>query len=320
MSDSTVVAAMSAGSAAPRRSRAGLWIAVVALVVVLMIAGSCGLMTWAVTSGGGIPNGDAVAVIYIDKQIAGVGSDGLTGGSSITPEEVISQLREADKDSSVKAIILRIDSPGGTASASTEIAIEVARARKPVIASIGDMGASGAYMIASQCDLIMCTPASDVGSIGVILGVTDLSDLYKKLGVKFTYLHEGVYKDAGGSQRPLTATETAMFQADIHLVYEQFIDIVAKGRKMDVAKVEKLATGWAWPGAKAKDLGLVDKLGNYRDAVQEAGRLGKIDGEPRIVSYRDESLGALLGQIVGTLGLSGPFGANLLGGSGPVVR
>jgi protease-4 len=117
-------------------------------------------------------------------------------------------------------------------------------------------------MIASQCDLIVSTPSSDVGSIGVILGVTDLSDLYKKLGVRLTYLHEGKYKDAGGTQRPLTTTETAMFQADIHLVYEQFVEMVAKGRKMPVAEVEELATGWAWPGARAKELGLVDKLGN----------------------------------------------------------
>ncbi len=319
MSDSPTVAERPFTAGPPRRSRSGFWIAVAVLVVVSLIAGSCGLATWAVSLGGGVPSGDAIAVIYIDQQIAGVGGDGLTG-SSITPEEIISQLRRAEKDRSVKAILLRIDSPGGTASASTEIATEVARTRKPVIASIGDMGASGAYMIASQCDVIMSTPASDVGSIGVILGVTDLSDLYKKLGVKFTYLHEGVYKDAGGSQRPLTATETAMFQADIHLVYEQFIAIVAKGRKMDVAEVEKLATGWAWPGAKAKDLGLVDKLGNYRDAVREAGRLGRISGEPRIVSYRQESFGALLSQLAGTLGLGGPLGAGLLGQSRPVVR
>ncbi len=306
----------------PRRSKKGIWIAVAVVAVLLLISSCCGLASWAALSGGSLPSGDAVAVIYIDSEIAGVGGTGLSG-TSITPETIITQLRRAQDDGSIKAIILRIDSPGGTASASMEIAEEVARTTKPIIASIGDMGASGAYMVASQCDEIMATPSSDVGSIGVILTVADLSELYKKIGVKFTYLHEGVYKDAGAGQRALTATETAMFQSDMHLVYEQFIELVAKGRKLRTADVEKLATGWAWPGAKAKDLGLVDKLGNYRDAIKEAGRLGKIHGEPRIVTYRAETLSGLLNQLTGAIGFGGGLDALDLGSlrrSGPVTR
>lgn len=307
------------GPVPAHRSRTGLWVAIVVVAVIVLIALACGLTASLAISTEGASGGDAVAVIYIDKEISGVSSNGL-GASSITPEEVISQLRKADRDRSVKAIILRINSPGGTASASTEIAMEVARARKPVIASIGDVGASGAYMIASQCDLIMATPASDVGSIGVILGVVDLEDLYKKLGVKLTYLHEGKYKDAGGTQRSLTPTETAMFQSDIHLVYNQFVEMVAKGRKMSVTDVKELATGWAWPGEKAKQLGLVDKLGNYRDAVDEAAHRGGIKGEPRIVTYEQESLGALVGQLFGSSGLLSAPDADQLLQSHPLAR
>jgi protease-4 len=307
MSDMT--ATPTAPAPTPRRSRTGLWITLAVAVVILLIAGSCGLSTWALTSGDSLPSGDAVAVIYIDGEIAGVAASGLTGGASVTPEQVISQLKRAEQDASVKAILLRIDSPGGTASASSEIAMEVQRVKKPIVASIGDVGASGAYMIASQCDEIICTGSSDVGSIGVIMQVGDYSALLDKLGVKFISIHEGEFKDAGAPWRSLTATETAMLESDIKLVYDEFISIVAKGRKMSDADVRKLATGWAWPGTRAKELGLVDTIGNYSDAVAAAGKRGKIAGEPRIVTYTDESLPALLRSLTSAIERLGAIGA-----------
>jgi protease-4 len=294
-------------AAPPRRKRpAWVWVTVAVVIVMLLIACSCGWSTWALMdAGGGSASsgfGDAVAIIYIDGQISGVDSGGsLTGVGSITPERVISELKKAEDDDSVKAIILRVDSPGGTASASEEIAMEVARVKKPIIASVGDMCASGAYMIASQCDQIICTSSSDIGSIGVIMEVADLSGMFDKLGVKFISIHEGEFKDAGSPWRSLTTSETAMIESDMRLVYDGFIATVAKGRKMKEPDVRKLATGWAWPGKRALELGLVDKLGNYSDAVAEAGKLGKIEGEPRIVSYRDESLSALLRDLTSSV-------------------
>ncbi len=293
----------------PRRSRTGMWITIAVTVTIVLIAASCGLSTWALTSGGSIPSGDAVAVIYLDGEIAGVDGGGLTGGGAVTPERVISELKRAEKDEDVRAIILRIDSPGGTASASSEIAMEVQRVKKPIIASIGDVGASGAYMVASQCDEIISTGSSDVGSIGVIMQVGDYSALLDKLGVKFISIHEGEFKDAGAPWRSLTATETAMLESDIKLVYDDFIAVVAKGRKMPEADVRKLATGWAWPGIRAKELGLVDAIGNYSDAVARAGKLGKIDGEPRIVTYRSESIGTLLQDLTSAVERLGALGA-----------
>lgn len=293
----------------PRRSHTGLWITVAVAAAVLLVSASCGLATWAVTAGGPVSTGDAVAVIYIDGEIAGVAGVGLTGGGAVTPERVISELKRAEKDLSVKAIILRIDSPGGTASASSEIAMEVQRVKKPVVASIGDVGASGAYMVASQCDEIISTGSSDVGSIGVIMQVGDYSELLKKLGVKFISIHEGEFKDAGAPWRSLTATETAMLESDMKLVYDDFIATVAEGRKMSEPEVRTLATGWAWPGTRAKELGLVDAIGNYSDAVARAGKLGKIDGEPRIVTYRDESLTQLLRSLTSAVERLGAIGA-----------
>jgi protease-4 len=305
-------AAGQAPPAAPQRpSRKALWWTLGIVGVVVLLLSCCVFASFAALgSGDGMPAfGDSVAVIYIDREISGVSSGGLSG-VVITPELIIGQLKKAEQDDSVKAIILRIDSPGGTASASEEIAIEVARLTKPTLASIGDVGASGAYMVASQCDEIMSTNSSAVGSIGVIMEIGDYSELAKKLGVKFVAIHEGEFKDAGSPFRGLTTTETAMLQADAKLVYDDFIAIVAKGRRMDEAKVRELATGWAWPGSKAKDLGLVDSIGNYTDAVTRAGELGKIEGKPNVVTYTDESLGNLLQQVIGLLDRLGSLGAS----------
>jgi len=305
-------------TAPPKRSRAGLWWGLGIGTAILLALVSCCVLSVALVMDAGDPDGlntsdEAVAVIYIDGQIAGVDSGGLTSAGSITPESIISQLKRAENDDSVKAIILRIDSPGGTASASSEIAMEVERVKKPIIASIGDVGASGAYMIAAQCDEIIATGSSDIGSIGVIMEVGDYSELLDKLGVKFVSIHEGEYKDAGAPWRALTATETAMLKEDIKIVYDDFIASVAKGRNMSEPAVRKLATGWAWPGRKAKDLGLVDTLGNYSDAVARAGKLGKIEGEPRIVTYTDESFGTLIQQLTGAIDRLGGAAASTPG-------
>jgi protease-4 len=319
MSDAPESAPIPIEVAPKRTSRKWIWISLAVVISVIAIASCCGWTTWLAlqdTTGSGGGFGDAVAVIYIDGQIAGVGGGALTSGGEITPEVILDELKQAEEDDAVKAIILRIDSPGGTASASSEIAMEVARVKKPIIASVGDMCASGAYMIASQCDEIVCTNSSDIGSIGVIMEVGDFSELFKKLGVKFISIHEGEFKDAGSPWRSLTATETAMLESDIKIVYDDFISIVATGRKMKESDVRALATGWAWPGKRAKELGLVDRIGNYSDAVARAGRLGEIEGEPRIVKYRDESLGTLLQGLTSSIERLGAAGS-LANGSLP---
>jgi protease-4 len=229
--------------------------------------------------------GEKVALIRIEGTIS---ADRNQGG--VNPEDVIDQLKQAEEDDGVKAILLRINSPGGTAAASQEIYQELKRAKKPVVASIGDIGASGAYWIACGADEIMASPASDVGSIGVIMAIPNLAELFKKVGIKYIVITKGKYKDIGNPARPLTKEERKILSKQAGLVYEQFIEAVAESRKLSREEVEKLASGLAFLGEEAKEMGLIDELGNFRDAVKLAGKRGKIEGEPQLVEYAPPSI------------------------------
>jgi protease IV len=286
-------------------------------VVVLLVFGAIAMCGWFGTLVSGLGTsalkGDAVALIHINGVIAG--TSGSLSGGSVTPEAILDQLQQAEDDKQVKAILLRVDSPGGTVAASEEIATEVGRVSKPVVVSIGDVGASGAYMVSSQADWIVATPGSDVGSIGVILEVANLQTLLDKLGVKFAVITAGEFKGIGSPYRSLTATETKMLQEQVDLAYEQFIDIVAKGRRMPVDEVRKLATGMAWAGTQAKTYGLVDQIGTYNDALDKAARLGKIDGTPDVVEYGRTPYGDLLNSLLGISSKLGTIGEALSSGT-----
>lgn len=223
---------------------------------------------------------EKVALIRIEGTISADRSQ-----SGANPENIIDQLRQAEEDGGVKAILLRINSPGGTAAASQEIYQELNRVKKPVVASIGDIGASGAYWIACGADEIMASPASDVGSIGVIMAIPNLTELFKKVGIKYIVISKGKYKDLGNPARPLTEEEREILSEQAEIVYKQFIEAVAESRKLSREEVEKLATGLAFLGEEAKDMGLIDELGNFHDAVELAGKRGKIEGEPELVEY-----------------------------------
>jgi len=289
----------------PRRRSGWIW-GIVALVFLCAIAGSCVWGFSLIGSGGDIPisSGQAIAVIEIDGVIAGSGTTGV-----ITPKSFLEQFEKAEKDDNVKAIVLRVDSPGGTVAASEEVATYVKESTKPVVVAIGDVGASGAYMVSSQAEKIFANPGSAVGSIGVITEIPNVEGLLDKVGVKFTTVTAGKYKDTGSMYRPLTATETALIQGSVDQVYEQFIGIVAEGRNMPRSKVESLATGWAWNGDQAKDLGLVDEIGTYRDALKAAAKLGGIQGEYETITYGSAQFEDLLNSIIGLSERMGPIGS-----------
>ena len=271
-----------AAETAPR-SRRGVWWSIAIACILLLVLGSCALPMLMLSGGGKrVAGGSAVAVIRIDQVIAGASS------GAITPEFALDQIEQAEEDARVKAVVLRIDSPGGTVAASEEISAYVEQCTKPVVASIGDVGASGAYMIASQADEIWAMPGSSVGSIGVISEIPNVAGLLDDVGVEFQTITAGEYKDAGTPFRPLTDKERSLIKGEVDEAYDQFIDIVARGRDMERDRVEKLATGWAWSGAKAKKLGLVDQIGTYRDALDSAAKLGKISGDYDVVTYEDE--------------------------------
>ncbi len=237
----------------------------------------------AVTGGSMAAGTDSIYLIRMEGVISGTQSSGLLGGASITPESIIEQLISADRNPGVKAIIIRVNSGGGSAAASQEIFEELKKIKKPVVVSVGDMCASGAYYIACAADQIVANRSSSIGSIGVIMQITNLEELYKKLGITYTTIKAGKYKDAGSPDRPLTAEEQALLQEQTFKVYDQFINDVAQSRNIPVAKVTEIATGWVYLGTEALDLGLIDKIGTYRDAEKLAAELAGIKGEPNVI-------------------------------------
>lgn len=283
---------------AERSSTGWRWF-VGALVILVMAAFACSTLTFRAafdTQPTRWTTGEAVALIHLDGIIAGTGS--IYSGI-ITPEYFADQLEQAEADTRVRAILIRVDSPGGTVAASQEIAMEVARASKPIVVSVGDICASGAYMVSAQCDEIIAAPTSSVGSIGVIAQIPNVAGLLDTLGIEFTVLTAGEYKDAGSPYRSMTETETALFEEYIDVSYREFIRMVAEGRSLPEEQVEEMATGWIWPGVVAEEMGLVDSIGTYSDALERAAELGGIDGRPAVVTYREPDYTGLLRSLIG---------------------
>jgi len=264
----------------PRRHSAWFYIGIITgslaavfLLVTLMVWGTMKSIGGEAGGGFGISS-DRIAVIDIS-------------GVILSPDTVDTQLRKFGDDSSVKAIILHINSPGGGAAASQEIYHEVLRVRqekhKKVIASIESVGASGAYYIPSACDKIYANDASVVGSIGVIMEWTNYGDLMRWAKLKSVVIHAGELKDAGDPSRDLTPKEQAYFQSLVDNMYTQFVHDVATGRHSSDDKIRPLATGQVWTGQQSLPLGLIDKVGGYRVALLETAKDVGISGEPNVV-------------------------------------
>ena len=208
-------------------------------------------------------------------------------GVILDADKVDNEIRRFGDDSSVKAIILHINSPGGGAAASQEIYHEVLRVRKEhnkrVVASVESVGASGAYYIASACDRIYANDASVVGSIGVIMEWTNYGDLLHWAKLKSVVIHAGELKDAGDPSRDLTPKEQAYFQSLVDNMYGQFVHDVASGRHTTDDRIRPLATGQVWTGEQSLPLGLIDKIGGFRVALMDTAKDVGISGEPSIV-------------------------------------
>ncbi len=206
-------------------------------------------------------------------------------GMILDSKETIRQLRYFYKQDKVKAVVLRVDSPGGVVAPSQEINAEVARfaAKKKIIVSMGSLAASGGYYISAPATLIYANPGTITASIGVILKLSNIETLMDKIGIKSYTLKTGKYKDSGSPVRRLTEEDRAMLQAVISNTHEQFIRAVAKGRKLPVAEVRKIADGRILSGEQAKECKLVDRLGTLQDAIEEAGKLSGIKDEPEII-------------------------------------
>ncbi len=201
---------------------------------------------------------------------------------------VIEEIRQYREDAGVKGIILRIDSPGGGVGPSQEIHEEVLKTRekKKVVTSMGAVAASGGYYIACGSDLIVANPGTITGSIGVIMQFSNFEDLMKKIGIKGVVIKSGEFKDAGSPFRPMTPEEKKLLQGVIDNVQQQFVRAVAKGRKLDKERVMEIADGRIMTGEQAKELGLVDQLGNLQDTIDATAKMVGIEGKPQVIYPR----------------------------------
>lgn len=236
--------------------------------------------------------GGKVGVIYIEGTIASGQADSVLWGDSGGAETICAALRRAAKDPEIAAVVIRLNSSGGTPAAAQEIGMGVTglqEAGKVVVASMGDMAASGAYWIAACTDQIVANPGTMTGSIGVIMQTANMQGLYDKLGIDTETFKSGPYKDMGSASRSVTAEERVIFQAMIDDIYEQFVEAVAEGRNKDVTEIRPLADGRIFTGRQALELGLIDHLGDFNDAILLAGEMAGISGEPSVVEISSKN-------------------------------
>ena len=272
-----------------RRGTNGLLVGGVGCAALILLGGMMLLFVgiMAMAGGGGGPFsgfGEHVGVITIGGVISASGEQTLFGANVGGARAIMEQLRDAADDDSIAAVVMRINSPGGSAAASQEIYEEVKRLAetKPVVVSMADVAASGGYYIASPADRIVANGSSVTGSIGVRMEYLELSELMEKYGIDAGNLTTGRYKDTGSLYRPMRPDEKELMQGLLDDMYDQLVTAVAEGRDMDEADVRKLADGRVFTGEQALKVGLIDEVGNFYRAVEIAGELGHIEGEPKL--------------------------------------
>lgn len=256
---------------------------------------------------------DKIAIINaIGPIMSGKSQSDLFGGEVMGSATMVKAIRQARDDATVKAIVLRIDSPGGSALASDIMWHELQTVKKPIIASMGDVAASGGYYIAMGADKIFAEPGTLTGSIGVVGGKMALEKLYAKIGITTTVLQRGKNSGVMSLTTPFSDSEKVVLQKMLEDIYGQFTSKAAKGRKMDVEKLQSLAKGRVYTGAQAKELNLVDELGTLDDAVvaaKTAAGLGEKDRVERLmlpkpVSPFEQLLGPLEPETRSNIGLA----------------
>ncbi len=240
-----------------------------------------------------LSTGPRVGVVVV-KGTIGMGEVGADG------ETVLKSVKRFADDDSMKAVVIRIDSPGGAVGPSQEIHDEVVKLakKKTVVCSLGNLAASGGFYIAVACPKIVAAPGTLTGSIGVISQFPNVKGLVERFNVKMETIKSGKLKDAGNPFRDMTPEDRAYWQGLIDRVYGQFLSAVVQGRGLAESDVRKIADGRVITGADAKDLGLVDALGNFYDAVDLAKKEAKLSGEPHLV-YPPDERGRFLEQLLG---------------------
>ena len=231
----------------------------------------------------GLPGGSKVAVVEV------VGVIGVATDRSHEPDAIVRTLGEYRDDPAVRAVVLRIDSPGGVVAPTQEIVAAVRRlrdAKKPVVASLGSVAASGGYYVAVSADRIFASPGTLTGSIGVVMQLANVEGLLKKVGVEYVVVKAGAYKDVGNFARAMTPEERRILQNLLDDVYEQFIAAVAEGRRLEPQAVRGFAEGRIYSGRQAQGLKMVDELGGLEDAIEAAARMAGLPPKPKVVYPR----------------------------------
>ncbi|QXE92894.1 signal peptide peptidase SppA [Geomonas subterranea] len=249
-----------------------LWIAAFCLGILILFAACVAVVTALVGDRDTLAGGDGVGIV----ELKGVIVDG---------QEIIRQLRAMKKDEHAKAVVFRVDSPGGVVGPSQEIYAAVrdlAKAKK-VVVSMGSVAASGGYYVSAPATLIYANPGTITGSIGVLMKFSNLEGLMDKVGMKAFTIKTGKFKDTGSPSRTMTDEEKEMLQGVIDSTHGQFVKAVAQGRRLPEAQVRSIADGRIFSGEQALALKLVDRIGTMQDAIDEAARLGGVKGEPRLI-------------------------------------
>ena len=260
-------------------------LACIVLAFVLSNTGRDNLLSFDSLSGGK----DKIAVVYIDGQM--VADKSNEKDDVACSSDIVKNLRKATDDPDVKAIVLRVNTPGGTPVAAEEIIYQInkTKATKPVIVSMGDMATSAGYFVSSNADRIVANPDTFTGSIGVIWVFKNKSKYYGDEGVNYYVAKSGNFKDLGSDWRGLSNDEKNYVQRIINQSYTRFVTSVAKGRNLSVDYVRSIADGRVYTGSDAKDMGLVDELGGLYDAINVAANLSGLKGKPEI-AYMDEQV------------------------------
>lgn len=229
-----------------------------------------------VLEGSGLPGGLRLAVVELE-------------GIILESEGVVRELTEHLENPAVRAVVIRVNSPGGVVAPTQEIYTAIQRLRnggKPVVVSMGSVAASGGYYVAAAADRIFANPGTLTGSIGVVMQLTNLEGLLKKVGIDYVVVKSGQYKDTGNFARAMTPEERKILQGVLDDVHNQFIDAVAQGRKLSRAEVLGFADGRIVSGQQAKALRMVDALGGLTEAIEDAARLAGLPEKPRLILPR----------------------------------
>ena len=247
---------------------------------------------------------ECVGLISVEGEISTESqSGGLFGTPTIGSEDIVRQIEDAESRSDVKAVVFEVNSPGGSVVASKEIYEAVRSMRKPKVAYFREVAASGGYYISAPADYIVSEPDALTGSIGVIATFEDMSGLFNKLGVNYTIMKSGELKDMGNPARPMTEKERQIMQVIINDIFGEFRRVVEEGRgdRLNTTRFEEILDARILTGRQAKDAGLVDELGNEKEAIKVAARLGnmKFTKEPEVCDMRG---GNPLGDVFSSIG------------------